>query len=101
MVRGGFRYINEEDNNFRYVINNNQLHSICGTSDVNVFVKQQQRNYAAHIVRMKFGRLSKLLLFNDDKYSKRGRSCLNLLDQVIGNENCTMESFCGLAMSKK
>eukprot|EP00111_Clytia_hemisphaerica_P012845 TCONS_00037761-protein len=50
MVRGGFRYVDEVNHDFRYVISNNHLHTICGTSDVNVFIKQQQRNYAAHVV---------------------------------------------------
>ncbi|XP_066935519.1 uncharacterized protein [Clytia hemisphaerica] len=101
MVRGGFRYVDEVNNDFRYVISNNQLHTICGTSDVNVFIKQQQRNYAAHVVRMPSGRLSKLLMFNDDKNCKRGRISLTLLDQVIKNENCSIEKFCGLAIAKK
>eukprot|EP00111_Clytia_hemisphaerica_P007839 TCONS_00022791-protein len=101
MVRGGFRYVDEVNNDFRYVISNNQLQTICGTSDVNVFIKQQQRNYAAHVVRMPSGRLSKLLMFNDDKNCKRGRISLTLLDQVIKNENCSIEKFCGLAIAKK
>lgn len=101
MIRGGFRYVDEANNDFRHVINNNRLHTICGTSDVNTFIKQQQRGYVAHVVRMPSDRSSKLLMFNDDKNSKRGRMSLTLLDQVTKNENCSIEKFCGLAISKK
>ena len=74
---------------------------LCGTSDVNAFIKQQQRGYVAHVIRMPSDRSSKLLMFNDDKNSKRGRMSLTLLDQVTKNENCSIEKFCGLAISKK
>ena len=40
-----------------------------------------------HVVRMPVGRSVKLLMFNDDKYIKRGRPTKSLLDQVVENEN--------------
>ena len=50
MVRGGFRFFDESNGDFRYVINNDRLHQICGTSDLNLFIKLQQRNYALHVI---------------------------------------------------
>ena len=39
-------------------------------------------------------------MFNDDKYSKVGRSVPNLLGQVVQNNNTTIDKFCNEAMSK-
>ena len=101
MVRGGFRFIDEVNGDYGYVINNARLHEICGTSDVSLFIKSQQRNYAMHVVRMDITRSVKLLMFNDDKYVKRGRPAKSLLDQVVENENISIDQFCTLALSKK
>ena len=49
VVRGGF--CDESNGDFRYVTNNDRLHQICGTSDFNLFIKLQQRNYAL-IIKM-------------------------------------------------
>ena len=46
VVRGGFCFCDESNGDFRYVTNNDRLHQICGTSDLNLFIKLQQRNYA-------------------------------------------------------
>ena len=56
MVRGGFRFCDESNGDFRYVVNNDRLHQICGTSDLNLFIKLQQRNYALHVIRMSLER---------------------------------------------
>lgn len=101
MIRGGFRHIDENNNDYRYVINNLRLHAICGTKDLNIFVKEQQQNYASHVIRMPANRSVKLLTFNDDKYTKRGRVLKSLLDQVVDNGNFTLDNFCNLALSKK
>ena len=45
MVRG-FRFFDESNGDFRHVINNDRLHQICDTSDLNLFIKLQQHNYA-------------------------------------------------------
>ena len=41
MIRNGFKCIDENNDDFRPVNNNNQLHRICGTKDVNMFIKDQ------------------------------------------------------------
>ena len=101
MVRGGFKYVDETGNNYRLQISNARLHEICHTTDVSNFVRCQQYNYAAHVVRMPPSRTTKLLMFNDDRYTKKGRPVKTLLDLVIENKNLNMNSFCALAMSKK
>ena len=43
MVRDGFQYVDISDNDYRYSLENAQLHLICGTKDVSVFTKLQQK----------------------------------------------------------
>ena len=99
MVRGGFSHVGEND--YRYRINNERLHSLCGTSDLSKFVKNQQMSYVEHILRMPQDRTPKRLIFNDEKYSKKGRPSKTLLEQVIENESVTLDALCNNALSKK
>ena len=82
MIRGGYKRV-EGDGEFRYKLNNKKVHVICGTSDVSIFIRLQQKNYAAHVIRMDKERCIKQLMFNDDKYHKVGRTTPSLLDQVF------------------
>ena len=100
MVRNGFKYVDETNNNFRLIIENNHLHRICGTKDVCVFIKDQQRKFLAHVVRMDVERNVKLLNFNDDKCVKRGRPVKSLLEQVTENLNMTVDAFCTMALKR-
>ena len=38
MIRGGFAFVNQAENDYRFAISNAQLHRICGTSDVSYFI---------------------------------------------------------------
>ena len=101
MVRGGFRFINEKENDYRLAISNDQLHEICNTTDVSEFICKQQTNYVAHVIRMNMNRGVKQLLFNDDTCKKKGRPQKSLLEQVVENKNSTIDDFCNFAMLKK
>ena len=46
MIRGGFKRIDRDENDFRYKLNNAKLHYLCKTTDVSVFMKEQQFKYA-------------------------------------------------------
>ena len=52
MVRGGFKRCGNDDSDFRYKLSNDKIHNICGTSNVSNFIKNQQKSYASHVVRM-------------------------------------------------
>ena len=101
MVRGGFAFVNQAENDYRYVISNAQLHRICGTSDVSYFIRSQQHHYTSHVIRMPLERSLKKLIFNDDHYTKRGRPIQSLFDQVIEVRNTSVNQYCSLALSKK
>jgi len=45
MVRGGFRFVNESENDYRYCISNEQLHNICGSVDVSCFIQTTTELY--------------------------------------------------------
>ena len=62
-----------------------------------MLVKLQQRNYMAHILRMDIGRSSKMLTFNDNAYSKKGRQMKSLLENVANDSNMTVDGFCNYA----
>lgn len=100
MARNGFKQVNRETNDFRLVISNAQLHTICGTRDVTDNIRTQQSNYASHIVRMSHERSLKQLMFNDDVYTKRGRYAKTLIDQVIHDRNLSLDSFCSLSIKR-
>ena len=101
MVRGGFKFMNENENDYRYSISNAELHRICGTSDIGYFIKSQQHRYVGHVIRISSSRSLKLLTFNDDHYTRRGRPAKSLLDQVVDRKNISISQFCSLALGKK
>ena len=62
MIRNRFKQINRENNDYRLVIYNDNLHALCGTRDVTDFIKSQQSSYATHVIRMPNERLLKQLM---------------------------------------
>ena len=101
MIRDGFRFVDEANNDYRYQISNKKLHEICGTSDLTNFIAKQQVEYAKHVIRMSHERYIKLLMFNEDKYKKRGRPFKTLLDQAIEHNNSTLDGLCNSAILRK
>ncbi|XP_066928505.1 uncharacterized protein [Clytia hemisphaerica] len=97
MVRNGQKHVDEKNNDYRMLISNNRLRAICHVKDVSEFIKLQQRNYMAHILRMDIGRSSKMLTFNDNAYSKKGRQMKSLLENVANDSNMTVDGFCNYA----
>ena len=94
MIRGGFRrYNNLDDDDFRFLYRNEGIHRICNTKDVSEFVKTQQCKYAAHLIRVSNDTMTKKLLFQDDKCTKRGRNTNTLFNQVLGNFAIEKQSF--------
>ena len=102
MIRGGFsRQTDCEENQFKYKLTNTKIHNICNTIDINEYIRTQQKKYASHLIRTSMDRSTKKLLFNDDNYCNVGRVVPNLLDQVVLDNNMTIEAFCNDAMRTK
>ena len=91
MVWGGFKQCGNDDSDFRYKLSNDKIRNICGTSNVSNFIKNQQKIYASHVVRMTTERSTKQLMFNDDKYHRVCRAIHSLLEQVLRNDESSMK----------
>ena len=104
MVRNGFKQVDRDTNDFRLVISKDALHTTRGTRDVSN-IKTQQSNYASHITRTSYERSLKQLMFNDDVYTKRGRSTSitdrTSIEQVIHHRNISIEKFCALSINRR
>jgi len=83
MIRNGFRRRGNTDDDYFY--RNEDTRRICNTRDVSEFIKTQQR--------ADYTRMTKKLLFQEDKCSKRGRNTNILLKQVIGNLAIEKQTF--------
>ena len=97
MIRGGF----QQNEDYHYKITNLKLHEICKTEYVSDFVARQQVNYCAHLVRQQNTFLTKRLLFNDNKYCKRGRRTETLKDKVLKITRTTEDRFHKDALNRK
>ena len=89
MVRGGFR---RKEGSYSYVITNEDLLQKCNTESMVKYIRRQQRNFLAHIVRKSDTSITKLLLFNNNKSIKQGRK-VTLYDSVLKYENITADTF--------
>ena len=70
ITKGGYR---RKEDSMAYVYSNEDLLKIAKTTDLNTFIKQQQRNYViCHIVRKDNSSIVKRLLFNNNTATKRG-----------------------------
>ena len=87
-------------NQWSFVYTNEGVKRICHASDVLQFVKKQQRNYAAHIIRQDNGTIAKRLMFNNDAARRQGRQT-TLKRMVLTNEELNEEDFCRLAMRRR
>ena len=91
----------DEGNEFKLLYTNADVLRICKTQKLSDFVVQQQSKYLAHLCRQPHQTLTKQLLFNDDKYSKRGNRCETLEEQVMNKLCTTPEQFYKLALERK
>ena len=69
IVKGGHR---RKEGSFSYELTNQELLHKCKTESIDKYIKRQQRNYVAHIIRKPNNSLVKRLLFNSDQGKKTG-----------------------------
>ena len=72
---------------------NNQLLQIYITGDLCDFIKSQQLKYVVNILRRSDKSITKRLLFNDDKITKRGRPQITLMSSVLKAERCFLANL--------
>ena len=101
MIGNGYRRKNTSDEQcYKLLYTNIDIYRICNTCDISEFIKKQQRNYAAHLVRSGNDRMTKKLFFQDDKCSKRGRNTNTLLKQVLENLGMDKQVFVNKAKAR-
>merc|ERR1712015_217470 len=64
MIKGGFR---RKEDSWSFVLTNENIRHQCNTEDIEVFIRRQQQNYLAHIIRQEDTSIVKRLTYNDDK----------------------------------
>ena len=98
MVKGGYR--RKPGTEWSFVYRNEDLHTICGTEDVNIFTAHQQKKYLAHLSRQPNTCMTKRLLFNSNEAAKTGRTS-TLETTVLENEINTRDEFYRRALNRQ
>ena len=90
MVNGEFR--RKGDDSWSFFYSNEDILRIAGATDLTTIVKRLQRGFLCQIVQKANDSIIKRLIFNSDRYHKRGPH-QNLLSLVLKNEEQTLEEF--------
>ena len=117
MIKGGYRRKNNNEwifkigedvvkmnkggkTNWSFALSNEDLHNICGTENIDIYVGRQQQKYLAHIARQPNNTLTKQLLFNCDESHKPGPK-LTLESNVLNNLQCSADEFYKKALNRR
>ena len=101
MIRYRFKHIGDNDGDFRYKLFNENVHTICCTSDVTNFIWKQQKDFAGHVVRMPFECCEEQMMFNEGKYYRIGRATPSLLEQVLKYNNSTINNVINNSLKRR
>ena len=82
---------NEYD--WRYKVNNENLYRITKTSPINQYYENQQMKWMAHIIRRENNNICKILTFHTVKRTKRGRKTLSILERVVQKLRMNLSEF--------
>ena len=91
----------DEEYDWRYVINNERLLNITGTQDISCFYHLQQQNWIAHTIRRDNDNPCKRLTFYDICRKKLGRKSPSILDRTIQYSGMSREQFLRTCFLKK
>ena len=83
----------DEDYDWRYVINNQRLYEITKTTPITTYYEQQQINWISHVIRRKNHNVSKILTFHSTKRTRLGRKSLSILERCVQNSSVSQTQF--------
>ena len=86
---------------YSMVLTNKEVYKKTKTVELGCFISDLQQKFIARIVRAPNSNQNKMLLFNQDKNTKRGRKPPNLFEQVLKTRNQSREEFCRDAMENR
>ena len=96
MIKGGFR---RKEDSWGFVLTNENIRQQCSTEDIEVFIRRQQRNYLAHIIRQEDASIVKRLTYNDDK--RRPGRYITMERMVLAHDQTGREEFARRAMNRE
>ena len=100
MVWGGFRRIDQQNNDFCYKISTQQLHQICQTEDISTYIRNQQVNFLAHIARQSNDCTTKRMTFEKNPNTRRGRKLNTLVTNGLDFLELDLNQFCQMALDR-
>ena len=95
MVRNGYSRQPSTDTtiNYKFKYTNLSLYNLCSTTSLSSFIQKSQKKYLAHLIRQNNSCFTKQLIFNSDKYYKRGNPGPTLYTQVLNNYESSTSDF--------
>ena len=96
MVKGGFR---RKKDSWSFTLTNADILRLCGTEDIESYIRRQQRNYLAHLIRHDDTSISKRLTFSDNP--RRPGRHITMKTMVLDNERMTEDAFNKHALLRK
>ena len=99
MVRGGMSRVTSKEDieaakkdkttehiNWAWKLNNIKIYEITKSTSLQQYIKKQNNNWVAHVVRASNDTLTKRLMFVDEKFTKRGYHHRTVLENVTAAE---------------
>jgi len=96
MTKGGYR---RKKDSWSFILSNDDILRLSGTEDIESFIRKQQRNYLAHLVRHDDESMSKRLVFEENP--KRAGRHVTMEKMVYENEKVSRDTFNRLAVERK
>ena len=90
----------ENEVDWRFIINNERLHQITKTESITQFYQQQQVNWMAHLIRRENDNVGKILTFHQVQRTKRGRISPSILDRAVSFSGMDRAEFIRAAFNK-
>ena len=83
----------DDDVDWRYVINNARLYELTRSTTINAYYQQQQINWVSHVIRRENNNVAKILTFHSTKRTKLGRKSPSILDRAVQNSAISRSQF--------
>ena len=96
MTKGGYR---RKKDSWSFALTNDDIFGLRGTEDIESYIRKQQRNYLAHLVRHDDESLSKRLVFEENP--KRAGRHVAMEKMVYEHERVSRNTFNRLAVDRR
>ena len=96
MTKGGYR---RKKDSWSFILTNYDILRLSGTEDIESYIRKQQRNYLAHLVRREDDSISKRLVFEENP--KRAGRQVTMEKMVYEHEKVSQDNFNRLAIDRR